>query len=329
MNLTNAFNCAQNCLCMLFKNLSRLGLLLGLILFVSCSEDDSMEETNTGGETNATSVYITDSPVDETNVEAVFITVSEVKINGKTIEGFNKTTLEISSLTQGRTELLGELELEAGMTSDITLMLSETDASENGPGNYVVTNGGEKVEIGSASQINVNDQVEIIGDAQNEVVLDFDLRKSLKQDGESYSFVSESQLENSIRAVNSMKTGIVTGNVDNTGEADGDVVVAYAYKKGEFEESETSTNSEGVNFSNAVSSSAVSGSNGEFEIHFLEEGDYELHFASYSDENSDGKLEFSGMVEADTASSIDLSGFTVEANSEVNLQISFTGLLGL
>ena len=95
---------------MLFKNLSRLGLLLGLILFVSCSEDDSMEETETGGETSgSTSVYITDSPVDDAEVEAVFITVSEVMINGKSIEGFNTTTIEISSLTEGRTELLGEL----------------------------------------------------------------------------------------------------------------------------------------------------------------------------------------------------------------------------
>ncbi|SDS52884.1 DUF4382 domain-containing protein [Gramella sp. MAR_2010_147] len=314
---------------MLFKNLSRLGLLLGLILFVSCSEDDGMEETNTGGETNAAAVYITDSPIDESNVDAVFITVSEVKVNGKAIEGFNETTLEISSLTQGRTELLGELALKAGTTSDISLVLSETDASGNGPGNYVVTSGGEKIEIGSALEINVNDQVEIIENMQNEVVLDFDLRKSLKSDGDSYSFVSESQLESNIRAVNSMNTGIVTGSVNNTSEANGDVVVAYAYLEGAFEESETNMNGEGVNFSNAVSSSVVSDPNGEFEIHFLEEGDYELHFASYSDEDSDGKLEFTSMVEANTASNIDLSGFTVGANSEVNLQISFTGLLGL
>lgn len=314
---------------MLFKNLSRLGLLLGFILFVSCSEDDSMEGTDTGGGAEATAVYITDSPIDEANVEAVFITVSEVKINGTAIEGFNKTTLEISSLSQGRTELLGELDLDAGTTSDISLMLAETDASGNGPGNYVMTSSGAKEELVAATEININDQAEIMGDAQNEIVLDFDLRKSLKHDGESYSFVSESKLENNIRVVNKMNTGIVTGNVDNTSEANGDVVVAYAYKEGDFNESESSANSEGVNFSNAVSSSVVSDSSGEFEIHFLEEGDYELHFASYSDEDSDGKLEFTGMVEANTASNLDLSGFTVEANSEVNLQISFAGLLGL
>lgn len=288
-----------------------------------------MEEPNTGEEANATAVYLTDSPVDDANVEAVFITISEVKINGKAIEGFNTTTIEISSLTKGRTELLGELDLEAGTTSDITLVLSETAASGDGPGNYVMTSGGTKQEIATATELNISDQVEIVDNTQNEVVLDFDLRKSLRSESDSYSFVSESQLENNIRAVNKMDTGIVTGNVDNVSEAEGEVVVAYAYRAGSFSESESDMNNEGVNFSNAVSSSVVSESNGEFEIHFLEEGDYELHFASYSDDDQDGKLEFSGLVEANTASSIDLSGFTVEANSEVNLQISFTGLLGL
>ena len=192
-----------------------------------------------------------------------------------------------------------------------------------------MTTEGAKEEITTSTEININDEAEIFADAQNELVLDFDLRKSLKQEAGTYSFVSESQLENNIRAVNKANTGIVTGSVDNTSEANGEVVVAYAYQEGSYNESESNANSEGINFSNAVSSSVVSDSNGEFEIHFLEEGDYELHFASYSDIDDDGELEFSGMVEASTASSLDLSGFSVEANSEVNLQITFTGLLGL
>ncbi|SDS03505.1 DUF4382 domain-containing protein [Christiangramia echinicola] len=314
---------------MLIKNLTKFSLILGLILFASCSEDDTLDNGGNEEEMNSTAVYITDSPVDDGEVDAIFITVADVMINGESIEGFNKTTIEISSLTKGRTELLGELDLEAGTASDITLTLSETDSSGNGPGNYVMTSGGAKEEITTATEINISDEAEIFADAQNELILDFDLRKSLKQDGGTYSFVSESQLENNIRAVNKADTGFVTGSVDNTSEANGEVVVAYAYQEGSFDESESSANSEGINFSNAVSSSAVSDSNGEFEIHFLEEGDYELHFASYSDIDDDGKLEFSGMVEASTASSLDLSGFTVDANSEVNLQITFTGLLGL
>ncbi len=312
---------------MLIKNLSKLGLLLGLILFVSCSEDDSVNNPQNGE--NSTAVYITDAPVDQANVEAVFITVSEVRVNGKAIEGFNKTTIQLSSLTKGRTELLGNLNLESGTTSNISLLLAETDAAGNGPGNYVVLDGGVKQQLAAATEINIKDQVEIVDDTRNEIVIDFDLRKTVKQEGDNFSFVSRAQLENSLRAVNNFNAGTVKGNVDNTSDANAEVVVAYAYKKGTYSNSESNANGEGINFSNAVSSSVVSRSNGEFEIHFLEEGDYELHFASYSDNDQDGKLEFSGMVEANAISSLDLSGFRVESNSEVNIQISFKGLLGL
>ncbi len=312
---------------MLIKNLSKLSLLLGLIFFVSCSEDDSLE--NPGDGENSTAVYLTDAPVDQANVEAVFVTVSEVRVNGKAIEGFNKTTIQLSSLTKGRTELLGNLNLKSGTTSNISLVLADTDASGNGPGNYVVLNGGAKQKLSGATEINIKDQVEIVNDARNEIVIDFDLRKTVKQEGDNFSFVSKTQLENNLRTVNKLNAGAVKGKADNRSEAEGEVVVAYAYKKGTFSNSESNANSEGINFANAVSSSVVSKSNGEFEIHFLEEGDYELHFASYSDNDQDGKLEFTGMVEANAVSSLDLNSFRVASNSEVNIQISFKGLLGL
>ncbi len=312
---------------MLIKNLSKLSLLFGLIFFVSCSEDDSLE--NPGDGENSTAVYLTDAPVDQANVEAVFVTVSEVRINGKAIEGFNKTTIQLSSLTKGRTELLGNLNLKSGTTSNISLVLADTDASGNGPGNYVVLNGGAKQKLSGATEINIKDQVEIVNDARNEIVIDFDLRKTVKQEGDNFSFVSKTQLENNLRTVNKLNAGAVKGKADNRSEAEGEVVVAYAYKKGTFSNSESNANSEGINFANAVSSSVVSKSNGEFEIHFLEEGDYELHFASYSDNDQDGKLEFTGMVEANAVSSLDLNSFRVASNSEVNIQISFKGLLGL
>ncbi len=312
---------------MLIKNLSKLSLLFGLIFFVSCSEDDSLE--NPGDGENSTAVYLTDAPVDQANVEAVFVTVSEVRVNGKAIEGFNKTTIQLSSLTKGRTELLGNLNLKSGTTSNISLVLADTDASGNGPGNYVVLNGGAKQKLSGATEINIKDQVEIVNDARNEIVIDFDLRKTVKQEGDNFSFVSKTQLENNLRTVNKLNAGAVKGKADNRSEAEGEVVVAYAYKKGTFSNSESNANSEGINFANAVSSSVVSKSNGEFEIHFLEEGDYELHFASYSDNDQDGKLEFTGMVEANAVSSLDLNSFRVASNSEVNIQISFKGLLGL
>lgn len=314
---------------MLFKSLSKLGFLFVLSLLVSCSEDDSVKDLSKETQTSSTTVYITDAPIDDANVEAVFVTVSAVRVNGMNLEGFNKTTVQLSALTNGNTQSLGELDLNTGTTSEIVLVLSETDESGSGPGNYLITRGGSKQKLSGALELSLRDQAQIVEAAQNQIILDFDLRKSLREENGNYSFVSRSQLENNIRAVNEINTGIVKGNIDNTSEGQGEVIVAYAYKEGSYSQSETNPNNEGVEFSNAVSSSIVSESNGEFEIHFLEEGDYELHFASYNDNDNDGNLEFSGMVDANAVGSINLNGFNIEANSEVNLQISFEGLLGL
>ncbi|SKB84569.1 protein of unknown function [Salegentibacter holothuriorum] len=312
---------------MLKKNLNKLALLLGVVLFASCSEDDSIDKSdNSAGE--ETSVYITDSPVDQANVKAVFITVSEVKLNGKAIEGFQKSTIEISSLTKGNTEMLGKLNLDAGTTSSIELVLADSDDNNNAPGNYLVTKGGTKQELSGATQIQLNDQVEIIEGTKNDIVLDFDLRKSIKQEGDQYTFVSGGKLQNSLRAVNTSNAGILKGNVENTSDANAESVIAYAYKKGEFNDSEKEGD-QGVRFNNAVSSSVVSESNGDFEIHFLEEGDYEMYFASYSDDDQDGKLEFSGLVNAEAIGGLDLNGVSVEANTTVNLEITFKGILDL
>ena len=312
---------------MLKKNLNKLALVLSVVLFASCSEDDTIDnpDTNAGKET---SVYITDSPVDQANVEAVFITIAEVKLNGKAIEGFQKSTIEISSLTNGSTEMLGKLNLDAGTTSSIELVLADSDDNNNTPGNYLVTKGGTKQELSGTTQIELKDQVEIIEDAKNEIVLDFDLRKSIKQEGDQYTFVSGGALQNSIRAVNTSNAGIIKGNVENRSDANAETVIAYAYRKGEFSDSEKE-GEHGVRFNNAVSSSVVSKSSGDFEIHFLEEGDYEIYFASYSDGNQDGKLEFSGLVNAEAIGALNLNEVSVEANTTVNIEITFKGILGL
>ena len=316
------------------KYLFKTGILmLSMGLLVSCSEDeDDLGPGEPDAQTYETQVYLTDSPVDNAEVQGVFITVAEVMINGKSIEGFEKTTIEVSSLHSGQTELLGSLDLESGSTSDITLVLdNETDASGEAPGNYVLTTGGEKRALVSGSnELSLNDNVEIHESTDNQVVLDFDLRKAVvtNESGE-YSFASDSRLSNSIRAVNSIETGTITGNVSDFGTTSADAVVVYAYEAGTYGESETSTDEEGLRFANAVNSTVVAEGDGDFELHFIEEGDYELHFASYEDSDADGQLEFQGKLEATSATAIDLLGFSVDANTEVDLEVVIIGLLNL
>ncbi|MGM0934958.1 MAG: DUF4382 domain-containing protein [Bacteroidota bacterium] len=318
------------------KYLFKTGILmLSMGLIVSCSDDDDdLGPGDSDAQTYETQVYLTDSPVDNAEVQGVFVTVANVMINGQAVEGFEKTTIEVSSLHSGQTELLGSLDLESGTTSDITLVLdNETDASGEAPGNYVLTTSGEKSALVSGSnELSLSDNVEIHESNDNEVVLDFDLRKAVVTDesGE-YSFASDSRLTNSIRAVNSIETGAITGNVSDFGSASADAYVVYAYEAGTYGESETSADDEGLRFANAVNSTVVAESNGDFELHFIEEGDYELHFASYEDTDADGQLEFKGELEAVTATDVDtdLLDLSVDANTELSLEVVIIGLLNL
>ena len=306
-------------------------VLLLLTVMMSCSKDE-----NDAGEPDAnsfkTQVFLTDAPVDNAGTEAVFVTVADVKVNGKSLDGFQKTTVELSSLNSGSTELLGNVNLEAGTTSSIVLVMDgTTDASGESPGNYVLTSEGEKKAIATASnEINISDNAEIMASNDNELILDFDLRKSLmmSSDGE-FSFVGNSQLSNSIRAVNEANTGSITGTFSNIEDAQADAVVVFAYEAGAYSEAEMDENPGGVAFSNAVTSNLVSESNGDFSLHFLEAGDYELHFISFSDSDNDGQLEIKGEMEVSTASEIELSSVSVDANSTTSLELSLVGLLNL
>ncbi len=314
------------------KNLFKTGfLILSMGLAVSCSEDD-METGEPDAQTYKTEVYLTDAPIDNAEVEAAFITVAGVKVNGKSIEGFEKTTINVSSLQNGETFLLGDLELESGTTSQISLILdNDTDANGAAPGNYILTGSGEKIALSSAAaEINVNDDVEILETNGNQIILDFDLRKSIVTSGEgNYEFAGDGQLSNSIRAVNSLDAGSITGTVSDFGTTQSESMLVFAYEKGTYAETEAQANAEGILFANAVSSAKVQDPNADFELHFIEEGDYELHFISYADNNNNGQLELQGEIEATSATSIDLSDVSVEAGGNVELEIILIGLLGL
>jgi hypothetical protein len=279
-----------------------------------------------------TKVYLTDAPIDNAEVDAAFITVAEVRVNGKSLEGFEKTTIDVSSLQNGKTELFGDLELESGTTSEIVLVLdNETDVSGEAPGNYILTTAGEKKALASTSgEISINDQVEIEESNDNEIILDFDLRKIIAaEENGDYRFVGDAEISNSIRAVNKLNAGTITGTVNDFDDSQSEAMLVFAYEKGAYAESETQANSEGVLFSNAVVSSTVSDNNGNFELHFVEEGDYELHFVSFADNDADEQLELKGEVGASSATAIQLSGFSVEAGSNVSLEVVLLGLLNL
>ncbi len=312
-------------------------LLATIILFTNCTKDD--DGTNVTGQAQ---FEVTDGPIDDASVKGAFVTVTAVKVDGKTISNFSgKQTIDLMAYQNGDTKALGLAELESGTYSDVSLVLDyETDASGNSPGCYVLTTDNVKHSLKSSAntsnEFKINSgSFEVKEGSTTNVVMDFDLRKSIRyqeapQNDDKYDFVTDSELRSSLRLVTKANSGKVSGNCsDNLGLA-GEKIVVYAYKKGSFNKSQEiqGQGASNVTFKNAVTSANVNGQ-GNYTLAFLEEGDYELHFFGYEDKDNDGKMELKGELELNLAGNlgIDLNSVSVQSNSTVSVSVIVTGLL--
>ena len=309
-----------------YKTLLALAVVVGL---ASCSDDDN-GPINDGAKYN-TEVHITDAPIDNAEIKGVFVTIADVKVDGKSISGFSKTTVDLMALRNGNTQQLGQIDLSAGSYNQLSLVLDqETDANGNAPANYVLKINGEKVALNTDnSTLATTQDFEINASANNKLVIDFDLRKAIVSEGSEYNFAAAAQLQNSIRVVNAENTGKITGAATNNTGRENQKVVAYAYTKGSYNATETQENASGVRFANAVTSSVATGNDNNFGLYFLNEGNYEVHFASYEDPDDDGVFEFAGMIETEGLLNINLMDISVMANTQVTLEIILLNLIGL
>ena len=302
-------------------------LLLSITFFASCSKDDS---TSYGDEKSKTNFHITDAPTDNTNVKGVIVTVADVKVNGVSIEGFTKTTIDLMQYQNGMTKLLGSLELNTGTYSNITLVLdNQTNASGNAPGSYILmTNGTVKAIQSSSNEIDINGSFEVLASSVNDIVLDFDVRKAIVENGSNdFKFVSASELSNSVRVVNEADAGEINGTASDT-QNTSDRIIVYAYAKGTFNaNTETSAQGSGVMFANAANSSSVNKFTGSYELNFLAKGDYELHFVSYTDSNNDGKLEFNGILDAESITGVNLNDISIGSSLNINIAVTLKAKL--
>ncbi|WP_396632859.1 DUF4382 domain-containing protein [Maribacter sp. R86514] len=302
--------------------------LTTIFQIASCSKDDGGSEM--GAESYETTFKITDAPIDNANVEAVFVTVSDIKVDGTSLEGFNKTTFDLAALVNEQTKTLGNLQLEAGSYSNIELELDyDMDASGNVPGCYVELVNGEKDKLEAASnRINITDTYEIFASNTNEIILDFDLRKTIKEEqgtvSSNFDFVTMTELSAGIRTVNKEATGKIYGTANDT-QNPSDKIIVYAYEKGTFD-AEVETKGKGdsnITFANAVTSSEVSGFNNEYSLNFLAEGEYELIFASYSEE--DDVLTFSSLLEVESTTGLNLGALSVTSAIQLSANVTITG----
>ena len=302
---------------------------LAMASFVACSDEPG---TNGKGQVD---FEITDAPSDDANIKSVMVTVAEVKVNGQAIEGFTKQTIDLKAYQEGSTKLLGTQELDAKSYNNITLVLDlNTDENGSEPGCYVLTQDGAKFKLKSSSSgtydLNLNQSWSVKSSSKTKVVMDFDLRKSIRYSDDmsiKYNFVSDDNLRGAVRVIARENSGTIKGSFEDESDSNADRIIVYAYKKGTFNAT-TETEAQGIDqvtFKNAVASAEVKGTltGRTYILAFLPEGDYELHFAAYSKNPDTGRYVYAARLQSETSAEGSIAN-TIKVKAGVSVNISST-----
>jgi hypothetical protein len=307
------------------------GLVALTAAFPACNDEDGV-----AGKGEA-QFEITDAPSDDANIKSVMVTVADVRVNGTSIEGFTKQTIDLKAYSEGNTKVLGNLDLDAKSYSNLLLVLDlDHDASGNEPGCYVETADDMKYKLKSTAtgtaELALNKSWTVASDAKTRVIMDFDLRKALKYSQDAsvkYTFVADENLKTAVRVVTDTKAGTIQGTYEEDTEVDAEKIIVYAYKKGTFNASTETQESDGVMFRNAVASAEVKESltGYVYTLAYLEEGDYELHFVGYNQSAETGRLAYSARLQSQSSVNGSVGDFIhVKAGVTVNISSSVTGI---
>lgn len=180
---------------------------------------------SSAGSDSSLSFSITDAPVED--AKNVFITVESLSLldsNGAWLTIPLKTTSEIDLLhyQDGLTAPLAALsQVPLGTYSQTRLILSESS-----PPRLVDLTGVEhslKVPSGSESGLKINVPISVESGVAKSMVIDFDLRKSIKLAGNENNPNSKYILKPVLRLIDPLAAGSLSGTVTN-----GDIVCLYA-----------------------------------------------------------------------------------------------------
>jgi len=309
-----------------------IALMVGISFASTSCKDDDVDPGK-----GQVEFQITDSPSNDTNISGVFVTVTEVRVDGEAISGFSKQTVNLKALQNGNTKVLGSADLKAKSYSSVSLIL-DLDADENGnaPGSYVQTTDNVKYKLTNSTstsgtmEIPVNKTWEVKNQSTTKLIFDFNIDKAVKYADESsvrYRFVSAANLQASVRAVNKSECATIKGVYTESIPSNAGKVVVYAYKKGTFNAA-TETTPQGEDatmFKNAVSSATVETalSGNTYTVAYLDKGEYELHFARYDNESATNRYVFNSMLQSE----LKLNGSvitTVNIQSNVDINVSTT-----
>jgi hypothetical protein len=303
-------------------------------LFGAGCSDKSTEPSAQGG----TEVVMTDAPTDDASVKSVFVTVTDVKLDGQSLSGFTKQTIDLKALTEGNIKSMVTAEMSAKTYGTLTLVLdADADANGSAPGCYVLTTDNTKYKLKSSGtiQVNIAKPVVVSGGNKATVVLDFNIRKAIRQVSDAsvrYSFIADDSLQSAVRMVSMTNTANMQGTYSEQVSSGADKVIVYAYQKGSYNAS-TETQAQGADgifFANAITSDEVKTAmaGGTYTLAFLEPGDYELHFAAYHLDAGSGHYVLTGMLSSQNTVGANVSDFvTLQASVNVTVSTVITGTL--
>ncbi|MGD1821260.1 MAG: DUF4382 domain-containing protein [Pleomorphochaeta sp.] len=278
------------------------------------------------------SLSLTDAPIaDREDIEGVYITITSIEYNlndewiiDTNFEG--PQTFNLLDLTNGKVSLLSNIILEEGTVSQIRFNLdaeiedNSKDTNEDSNCYIIIDSDGtiDKIIdetdikyplfIPSGKQTGYKAVGEFIVPANGEVEItaDFDVRKSIVQRGskDSHDYL----LKPTIRLIVNNQAGSISGSFSINNSTAYNSFTIFAYKTGEFEESELSPDSETpVYFDNAESSTQVMDSNDDglpntYILPFLAQGSYDLIVTGINSLNEYTILDSTSYVNIDVIS---------------------------
>lgn len=291
-------------------------LVLGTGLTISCSDDDK------DAKDGKVSIYITDAPIDDANIEAVVIAIEKIQMKGpdgwETVKEFEPPfSLNILDYQNGESYFVTEEFIEAGTYTEVRLELDAAD-DDDGPdeieGSYIKFKDDTKkalvIPSGSSSGYKVKGEFTLPEEGAVAVTLDFDARRSIVKAGSSGKYL----LKPTVRLITNQEAATINGHFSEYDQYA--QVVVYAYEKDTYTSSEATADGDEALFSNAVTSAKVNDS-GNFKLAFLSPGQYDLIVTT---NNSDGS--FNEVVQQH-------DDVTVNAGSTIDLNISVSIDAGL
>ncbi|MBS3775738.1 MAG: DUF4382 domain-containing protein [Bacteroidales bacterium] len=261
---------------------TKISILSALIvlfaLFSGCEEDT--------GETGTVALSITDAPLDNDNIEGVWIKVNGLEYHTqdsgwKTFEGYEgPKEFNLLELTDGVKEMLGTFEMEAGQYNQLRFLMDIPDMGDGRPSNpgcYLMINGEKEplfVPSGGQSGYKAVGAFQVPSNGTVELTADWDARKAVVKAGATDRYI----LRPTIRLIADNQAGTISGGISSIPDDASDIAV-YAYEdnvdEGDIDDEAAEPTDEENRFPNAVTSD-VADEEGNYQLNWLAPITYDL-----------------------------------------------------